>query len=414
MNELFLIKKIKSIVKKSQFYRNKIDKSLLENDSFTLIPYTTKHEILVDQDIYPPFGSNLCCDLTKVRRIHKTSGTTNKPVLIYLTQKDIDITLEIGAKSFKNSGLKSSDIVIHCLNYNMWSGGVTDHLCLENAGATVIPFGVGNTKNMIETMIQIKPTAIHCTPSYISKIEYILSEEFKKKPKELQLRLGLFGAESGMQNREYRKAMESKWGFKAMNANYGLSEVLSILASESEKQDGLIFTAVKYVYPEIIDLVSKKQNKIEKGATGELVLTNIFKESMPLIRYKTGDIIEVLDNEKFDDRNSFRFKIIGRTDDMFVIKGVNVFLSAIDNYISKFLDNLNGLYRVYINKDNPVDKMQIHVEYKNEIGLNIKSFEEKFIKGFKEIFQIQPELFLVKEGTLPRIEGKSKKLFREL
>lgn len=414
MNEKYLIEGIKKIINKSDFYKAKISSNLVKLKSFRKIPFTTKQEILCDQELFPPFGSNICCNIEKIKRIHKTSGTTNKPVLIGLTDNDIALTTEIGAKCFKNSGLKKNDIVVHCLNYNMWSGGVTDHMCLERAGASVIPFGVGNTKNLIEIILRIKPSAIHCTPSYLSKIEDVLKNEFNLKPLALNLRLGLFGGESGIQNSDLRKSLELKWGFKAMNANYGLSEVMSILASESENQDGLRFRAGKYVYPELIDVNTRMPLPFTNGTTGELVLTNVSKECMPLIRYLTGDIIKIIDEKISNASNSFRFKIIGRTDNMFVVRGINIFLSAIEDYISNFLNYFNGIYRIYINKKDPVDRIEIFLEYKSKYYKKLQVLKEKFIKGFKENFEIKPEINFVKEGYFPRNEGKSKKLFREL
>ena len=129
-----------------------------------------KLEIIEDQRNFPPFGSNLSIPLNKIKRIHRTSGTTNKPLLVPMTENDILQTVEIGRKFIELSGLKSTDTVIHCLSYNMWMGGFTDHQSLEATGAAVIPFGVGHTKNLIDTILTIKPTAIHCTPSYLAKI----------------------------------------------------------------------------------------------------------------------------------------------------------------------------------------------------------------------------------------------------
>ena len=177
-----LQKQLKYVSSSSKFYQEKfknninIEKNIL--DIFKGLPFTTKEELLQDQSTHPPFGSNLCIGVDQISRVHKTSGTTNKPLALALTINDIQNTVRNGAKCFKRAGLRSADTVIHCLNYNMWAGGYTDHQSLENTGAAVIPFGVGNTEKLIDAILWIKPTAIHCTPSYLSKIEYLLKTKY--------------------------------------------------------------------------------------------------------------------------------------------------------------------------------------------------------------------------------------------
>jgi phenylacetate-CoA ligase len=344
---------IRYVLKHSNFYKNKFGSLAISEteQDFLDLPFTTKSEILEDQLSNPPFGNNLCVNVSKIQRIHKTSGTTARPLLLALTANDVKHAVQCGAKSFQLSGLTSEHIVIHCLNYNLWSGGYTDHQSLEVAGAGVIPFGVGHTKELIQTIINIKPTAIHCTPSYLKKIESVLIEEFGMLPSDLGLNLGLFGGESGMQNKDFRERIENVWQIKAMNANYGLSDVLSIFGSECFCQNGLHFTGSEVLYPELIDYKTLESVKIREGAIGELVLTNLHKESQPLIRYRTNDIIEIISMEKCKcNETGFRFNVIGRSDDMICIKGVNVFVSAIDKIIYNNSDILTGQYQININR----------------------------------------------------------------
>jgi phenylacetate-CoA ligase len=404
------------VISNSEYYKNKF-KSVREFkaiEDFNKLPFTTKNEILSDQENYPPFGSNLCVSIQNIQRIHKTSGTTNKPVMIALTHNDIQHTVEVGADCFISSGLKRSDLVVHCLNYNMWAGGYTDHQSLERAGACVIPFGVGNSRKLLETILQLKVTAIHCTPSYLSKLEYIMKFELHLEPRDLNLRLGLFGAESGLQDQDFRESIEHIWGLLAMNANYGMSEVLSIIGAECSFQNGLHFFGEKALFPELLDLQTQESLPIEEGAVGELVLTNLYRESQPLIRYCTGDIIAILGRECECGSSTFRFEVKGRTDTMLVIRGLNLFPSNIEQIINKSLGFITESYQVLVNKNNPIDTIKLILEIKKGNQISEEALKAKVIYDFVEHLEITPTVEFVQEGALPRVEGKSQKILRTL
>lgn len=409
---LDLLSIVDRIISKSNFYQKKIQNSVHQ---FSDLPFTTKKELLEDQKKNPPYGSNICVNENYIQRIHKTSGTTNKPLLLVLTLNDIKNTIDIGSQCFKRAGLKSSDTVIHCLNYNMWAGGYTDHQSLESTGAAVVPFGVGNTQNLIETILLLKPTAIHCTPSYLSIIEVLLKDKFNLKPIDLGLKLGLFGAESGLQNEDFRNSIESKWGFRAVNANYGLSDVLSMFGSECEYSHHLHFTGLDILLPEVIDPLNLEFLPIEKDVVGELVLTNLKKEAQPLIRYRTNDIIKIVSTAKCQCGDSaFQFDIIGRTDNMIVVKGINFFISNIDGIINRHLESLSGHYQFHVNRLDPIDRCILKVEILNYKLLEKKRIEQKLLNEFYNKLYIVPEIIFKKKGTLPRTDGKSKKIFRTL
>ena len=223
-----LVKQLKYVIAKSEFYQEKykdIDFKEINMGMFDSLPFTDKQEIIDDQIKNKPFGKNICVEIEDVARVHKTSGTTGRPVLIALTKKDIKNATKVGAECFKSAGLSKKELVIHCLNYCMWSGGYTDHQCLEETGAAVIPFGTGNSDELIDIILEVKPSAIHCTPSYLARLENLLKDKYNLLPKDLGIKLGLFGGEGGIQNPKFRNALEEKWGMKAMNANYGVSEV---------------------------------------------------------------------------------------------------------------------------------------------------------------------------------------------
>ena len=290
---------------------------------FTNIPFLTKKDLLLDQKKNPPFGNILSVKKNEIVRVHKTSGTSADPLLIFLTKKDIEDTIQAGAKTFIKSGLTKDDRIIHCLNFNMWSGGVTDYTSLEKTGATCIPFGTGNTEALIELIKKLKINAISCTPSYIFKI-YEKCKEIGISFKSLGLKKGFFGGENLLQISNMRKIIEKKFNIIAIDANYGVSEVLSIIAGEDHNRNGLIYNCQGILFAELINK-NGKNIQIKKNAIGELVLTTIKKEAQPLFRYRTNDTIQIIDsfNDKIDNLKRFRFKIIGRSDEMFNIKGIN-------------------------------------------------------------------------------------------
>ena len=292
---------------------------------FTNIPFLTKKDLLLDQKKNPPFGNILSVKKNEIVRVHKTSGTSADPLLIFLTKKDIEDTIQAGAKTFNKSGLTKDDRIIHCLNFNMWSGGVTDYISLEKTGATCIPFGTGNTEALIELIKKLKINAISCTPSYIFKI-YEKCKEIGISFKSLGLKKGFFGGENLLQISNMRKIIEKKFNIIAIDANYGVSEVLSIIAGEDHNRNGLIYNCQGILFAELINK-NGKNIQIKKNAIGELVLTTIKKEAQPLFRYRTNDTIQIIDsfNDKIDNLKRFRFKIIGRSDEMFNIKGINFF-----------------------------------------------------------------------------------------
>lgn len=406
-----LYEQIEDAINRSAFYRNKIKdgyKNICE------IPFTTKEEILIDQKHTPPFGSNLAVSPDKITRIHKTSGTTKVPVIVALTNNDIANVIDIGKKSFAACGVTSSNTIIHCLNFCMWAGGVTDHLSLEATGAAVIPFGVGHTKNLIETIMLLNVDTIHCTPSYLSKIEQVLNEEFQMEPRDLKLKLGLFGAESGLQNPTFRAMIEKKWGFSAYNANYGMSEVLSIMASECRCKRGLHFRASSKIFVELFDVSKGEIVPIERSARGEMVFTNLCKDAQPLIRYRSGDIIEVLDVVCQCGDEGFLFEIIGRTDDLIVVKGLNVFVSAIEKVVSQYHDEFSGIFEILISKNDPIEEVVILLERKQNDNSAQISLMDNLKNDLKTNLYISVDIKMADYGELARYEGKTKRVKRVL
>ncbi|NKB77787.1 MAG: hypothetical protein GKR96_12310 [Gammaproteobacteria bacterium] len=218
------------------------------------LPLTDKEMLRKDQISNPSFGSYLATDESNVIRMHRTSGTTGTAMNLALTAKDARITAEVGARAQRASGLGPHNKVVHCLNYQMWMGGYTDHSTLEATGAMVIPFGVGSTKKLIETIQSLKIDAISCTPSYPAALSQAIDADFPQlDPRDLGLKLALFGGKAGLDDPAFRRRLEDTWGFTARNANYGVTDVMCNFAGQSTLDNDLHFVALDVLYPELID-----------------------------------------------------------------------------------------------------------------------------------------------------------------
>lgn len=378
------------------------------------LPLLDKHELLEDQEKSPPYGKLLAVDMREISRIHRTSGSLAQPLLVLLTQNDIQNTLVAGQRAFRCAGMTPEDTVFHCLNYCMWSGGLTDHQCMEKTGATIVPFGVGNSVYLIQSMLRMKPTAISCTPSYFQRLEELLWDEFKLEPKDLELKKAFFGGEPGLQDTEYRNSLEDKWNLKAIDANYGLSDVLSILGSECEYRNGLHFQGQGIVMPELID---QKGYAVEivKGSSGELVLSCLLREGQPLFRYRTHDAVKIVESEGCEcGRAGFIFKVIGRTDDMIVVKGINFFPNALQGTLTRFKSHLSGEYRVIVfsGESKPlilqVELAVSELDERKKIGLI-----EHLRKAVRSDHSVGMRVEILPKGSFERSEDKTHRIIRK-
>ncbi len=398
------------VLRHSGFYQAKFAGMRVDAAAFEALPFTEKDELLTDQEAHPPFGANLCVDMAHVRRVQKTSGTSARPVFIAMTEHDIERTVEVGAHCFASAGLRPGDIVVHCLNYCLWMGGYTDHQSLERTGAVVVPYGVGHTAGLIDTILRLRANVLHCTPSYLAKLEDVLEREFGREPRSLGLRLGLFAGEGGLQSPEFRRRIREVWGLDPVNANYGVSEALSMIAAEDHRRDGLRFMADGVLLPELIEPASGRALPIEPGVEGELVVTNLCREAQPLIRYRTRDVLRILDAES----SNFRFEVLGRSDQMLVIKGINLFPGAIASVLGQFSDRLNGEYQITVPAAPPLDSLKISAESAVDLSEEERSaLATALAHAVRATCAVTPEVDIVPRGTLPRTEGKAVRIRRE-
>jgi phenylacetate-CoA ligase len=410
---LLQTKRLQSLVKKSYktnaFYKNKMDAAGIKPSDIkdirdiVKLPFITKDEM---RDVYP-YGL-LSCDINDIVEIHTSSGTTGKPVVDAYTKKDIDIWSEVMARTLSMGDTTAVDRVQNAYGYGLFTGGLGVHYGARRIGAMVIPISGGNTKRQIQIMKDFGTTVLACTPSYSLHLAEAAKEE-KVDFSKLPLKTGMFGAEFWSDN--MRKEIEAKLHLKAFDI-YGLTEIIGPgVAAECEKQN-LLHVFEDHFYPEIID--PKTGEPLPDGEKGELVFTTLTKEGTPVIRYRTRDVT-YLDRSKCGcGRTHVRMhRILGRTDDMLIIRGVNVFPSQIEEVLLR-MEGVEPHYQLLVDRRDNLDCIEVQVEVSEGFFTDeIKGMErrEKEIEHeLREALLINAKVKLVEPRTIARSEGKAKRI----
>ena len=392
-----------------KLFRQRMDERKLKpRDIHTLdnvhkLPFTIKTDL---RDTYP-YGL-FASDLRDVVRLHASSGTTGKPIVVGYTREDIAVWTEVIARSFAACGLHAGDILQNAYGYGLFTGGLGAHYGAEALGATVIPISGGNTERQITVLKDFGVTAICCTPSYFLHLldqGAQLGVDFKQLP----LRAGIFGAEPWTQGMRERIEAESR--LKAYDI-YGLTEIIGPgVAIECSCQNGLhIFE--DHFLAEIVD--TETLEPLPAGSEGELVLTTLSKQAMPLIRYRTRDITALVAEPCPCGRTLRRMRRIGRrSDDMFIIRGVNVFPSQIEAALLRVEGTLPH-YQIVLTREQDLDQMEVQVEVTTEVFSDevrvLEDLQRKLVHSIETITGIRVAIRLVAPRSLPRSEGKAKRV----
>jgi phenylacetate-CoA ligase len=379
------------------------------------LPLVDKEMLRESQRAHPPFGDYLAAPAERIARIHRTSGTTGTAMNLALSARDAQETAVVGARAQAASGLGPGHRVVHCLNYRLWMGGYTDHATLEATGAAVVPFGVGDTELLIRTIRELGITAISCTPSYPAVLERMMAERFPSlRPRDLGLRLGLFGGEGGLDDPEFRRRLEETWGLAARNANYGVTDVMCNFAGQSELDNDLHFMALDVLHPELIEPGSGRVLPWRAGERGELVLTHASRECQPLARFRTGDIILLTGTGRAAcGRTAPRFRVVGRSDDMVVVRGINAFPAQVAAIINRNA-SLSGEYRILLEGRGPYDLLPIEAELAQAASADPPAgLADAVAAAIKRDLGIGARITLLPFGALPRTEGKTRRVIRK-
>ncbi|MFO7883415.1 MAG: phenylacetate--CoA ligase [Desulfobacteraceae bacterium] len=389
------------------FYRKTFDKAGLTPsdikslDDLKRIPFTTKQDL---RDNYP-YGM-FAVPMGNVVRIHASSGTTGTPTVVGYTQRDIDTWANLMARSLSAGGATSSDIVHNAYGYGLFTGGLGVHYGAEKLGASVIPVSGGNTNRQIIIMRDFKPTILTGTPSYILHLAEV-AEEMGVSFKDLNFKAGIFGAEPW--SNDMRKELEEKLNLKAIDI-YGLSEIMGpgVSIECHEAQNGLHIFEDHFI-PEIID--PQTCEVLPYGETGELVFTSITKEAFPIIRYRTRDITTLNPEPCICGRTHVRMdKVSGRTDDMLIIRGVNVFPSQIESILMKSSEILPH-YQLVVDRAENLDTLTVMVEIRQEFFFDeikaLQKMETQIARNIKEYLGVSAKIKLVEPKTIQRSQGKA-------
>jgi len=391
-----------------EFYRKKMQQIGLEPgdirdiDDLSKLPFTTKDDL---RETYP-FGL-FAVPLSEVVRIHASSGTTGKATVVGYTRKDIDLWQECVARVLAMAGIGKNDKIQVAYGYGLFTGGLGLHYGAENLGATVVPMSTGNTQKLITMMVDFGVTAIACTPSYLLHIAEVLEETGKIN--EIQLKAAICGAEPWTEN--MRKEIETKLRLKAYDI-YGLSEILGPgVAADCEYHNGLHVYEDHFV-PEIINPETLQPCK--EGETGELVLTTITKEAIPLIRYRTKDLTSISYEKCQCGRTHARIsRFKGRSDDMLIIRGVNVFPSQVEAALLEVTET-SPHYLLIVDRVNNLDTLEVQVEVEERFFSDEIKELEKLTQKIRNVLQaalgLSVKVTLVEPKTIQRSEGKAKRV----
>jgi phenylacetate-CoA ligase len=389
----------------SPVYKNKFDQAGVHPNDFKSLedlakfPFTTKQDL---RDNYP-FGM-FAVPQEQIVRVHASSGTTGQPTVVGYTQNDINVWSDVVARSLRAAGLSSKDIIQVSYGYGLFTGGLGAHYGVERLGATVIPMSGGQTDKQAQLIHDFKPTALMVTPSYCLNIIEALEKKFGTA-KGCSIKTGIFGAEPW--TNEMRNEIEERLGIDALDI-YGLSEVMGpgVAMECLESKDGPTIWE-DHFYPEIIH--PETGEVLPDGELGELVFTTITKEGMPVIRYRTRDLTRLLPGTARTMRRMD--KIVGRSDDMMIIRGVNVFPSQIEEQILH-IPQLIPNYQIQICKHGHMDALHIRTEMrKDSSDVLTHQLANQLKSQIKTMVGITVSVEVLPEGSLPRSEGKAQRVF---
>lgn len=404
-----LINTVKRIYHNVPSYRAKMqEKGLVPGDiknveDLAKLPFTNKTDL---RDNYP-FGM-FTVPMSEIVRLHASSGTTGKPTVVGYTRNDLQMWAEVVSRSLCMAGVHKNDIVQVAYGYGLFTGGLGLHYGTENLGATVIPISGGNTQKQIQLLQDFGSTVLACTPSYSLHLAESL-KEMGIKPESLNLRVGIFGAEPWSEN--MRREIESELKIRAIDI-YGLSEIVGPgVSCECEHQVGMHVNEDHFI-PEIID--PDTLEPVAPGKVGELVFTTVTKEGIPIIRYRTRDLTRLIYDKCQCGRTLVRMeKCMGRSDDMLIIRGVNVFPSQIENVLLE-MSETEPHYLLIVEREGTLDVVRLMVEvqeqfFSDEVRV-LEALKKKIRNNIQSTLGISVDVKLVEPKTIERTAGKAKRV----
>ena len=404
-----LVWKVARMYDRVELFRKRMDEKKLKPEDIKSIDDLSKLPFSYKQDLrdYYPYGL-FAEPLKNIVRTHASSGTTGKQIVVGYTRHDLEMWADCMARQLAAAGTTDEDVVQVSYGYGLFTGGLGAHAVAERIGATVVPTSSGNTARQIQTMVDFGTTVLCCTPSYAMYLAEAIEEAGLRD--KIRLKSGVFGAEPWTEN--MRHAIEDSLGIKAFDV-YGLSEIMGPGVSyECECQKGMHVNEDMFV-PEIID--PDTGEVLPEGAQGELVFTTLTKEGFPVIRYRTRDICSLNYEQCECGRTFVRMnKPTGRSDDMMIIRGVNVFPSQIEEVLLRISEGVTPNYQIIVGRENNTDTLDINVEMTEKLFADdvksIEKIEKKIVSDLRSVLGIGAKVHLVNPKTIARSEGKAKRV----
>jgi phenylacetate-CoA ligase len=407
------LKLLKALVRRlwdnSKFYHSRMREAGITPDDIKELADTTKLPFMYKTDLRDNYPDLIFTEpQRRIIRYHASSGTTGKPTVVGYTRNDIEMWSTSLARALTSCGLGENDVVQVSNGYGLFTGGLGFHYAAEKIGAAVVPASTGNTKRQLELIRDLKVTAMACTPSYMIHIGEVAEGMGLSIKDETNLRVGLLGAEPWSES--MRMGIQNETGIMAQNC-YGASELSGPMFTECEEQKGIhIWKDIALV--EILD--PDTLEPVSPGEKGEMVLTILQKEAMPMIRYRIGDITAVNEDVCDCGRTHPRIeRLSGRVDDMLIIRGINVFPSQIEHTLLQ-IPEVGSHYEIEVDRKGSLDTMQLRVELSKEAFtddiIKLRRITQSISDNLRHVLNVRVDVHLVEPGTLPRFEGKAKRV----
>jgi phenylacetate-CoA ligase len=409
-----LARQLAYLGRRSPFYQRKLAAAGVERAAVRTLadlgrlPLTTKEELRESQLQDPPLGSHAAADLRSVVRIHSSTGTTGQPSWVGLTRRDAATWTEVVASALSTQGLGPDDVVVHGTSLGLFVGGLPIKDAVERIGATFVPIGTGASEKAVMALRSLGANVLHSTPSYALYLAEYVREKYGIDPRELGVTKIVVGGEPGGGEPATRALIEQGWGAR-VTEGMGNADMAPIIFAECPAQAGMHHTAGDHVLVELIDPDSAEQLPWEPGLTGELVYTATDRECCPLLRFRTGDRVEVLGAGCACGRQGPRIRCTGRTDDMLIVLGVNVFPTAIRDVVSSLHPETTGAVQVLLPRPGPrvEPPLRVVAEY-GQGATDLVALRTTVQSLIRSRLTVPAEVELVPPDTLPRSEMKSR------
>ena len=417
-----LRRQLRYVATRSPFYARKFAEAAFDParlrslDDLRRAPFTTKEELRESQIATPPLGEYAAADLQDVIRIHSSSGTTGRPSYVGITRHDRDVWTETVSRVYYCEGVRREDVVVHGFGLGFFVGGLPLKDAIENIGATLIPIGTGASDRLVTAIRDLGGTVLTCTPSYATYLAEYVRERYHMAPSELGLRRILLGAEPGGGIPAVRERLAEEFG-AFVTESLGNADLIPTYSANCEELDGNHFLAPDFMILELVDPDTGEPVEPGDGTEGELVATHIDRECVPLVRFRVRDRVVENTSPCACGRSGPRFTCVGRTDDMLILAGVNVWPSAIKDVVTSLHPRTTGALQILLPSPPPrvEPPLQVQVEYGQEAS-DLDALKRELEGLIRDKLIARAEVELVPPDTLPRFEMKAqliRKLYEE-